>query len=67
MNVYIRTFKFYDVLEVMAAYILVKVWLRRKSKNPTIAGWVALESYLQDGNGPRETIPKDLAALKSMF
>jgi len=30
-------------------------------------GWVALESYLQDDNGPHETIPKELSVLKSMF
>ncbi len=31
------------------------------------SGWVALESYLQDGNGPRETIATELSVLKSMF
>jgi len=31
------------------------------------SGWVALESYLQDDNGPRETIAKELSTLKSMF
>jgi sugar phosphate isomerase/epimerase len=36
-------------------------------KKSNYSGWVALESYLQDGNGPRETIPKELAVLKSMF
>ncbi|MHC4873130.1 MAG: sugar phosphate isomerase/epimerase family protein [Planctomycetota bacterium] len=30
-------------------------------------GWVALESYPQDGNGPEETVAKELATLKSMF
>jgi sugar phosphate isomerase/epimerase len=30
-------------------------------------GWIALESYPQSGNGPRETIPKEVAVLKSMF
>lgn len=30
-------------------------------------GWVALESYLQNGNGPAETIPEELTILKSMF
>ena len=30
-------------------------------------GWVALESYPQDGNGPRETVAKELAVLKAMF
>ena len=31
------------------------------------SGWVALESYLQGENGPRETIAQELAVLKSMF
>lgn len=31
------------------------------------SGWVALESYLQDGNGPQETVAKELGLLKSMF
>lgn len=31
------------------------------------SGWVALESYLQNDNGPRETIPNELLTLKSMF
>lgn len=31
------------------------------------SGWVALESYLQNDNGPRETIPEELSTLKSMF
>lgn len=31
------------------------------------SGWVALESYLQGDNGPRETIAKELSVLKSMF
>lgn len=35
--------------------------------NSNYDGWVALESYLQDGNGPRETIQKELPILKSMF
>ncbi len=30
-------------------------------------GWVALESYLQPGCGPRETIPGELATLRAMF
>ena len=30
-------------------------------------GWVALESYLQGGAGPRETIPGELITLKAMF
>ena len=30
-------------------------------------GWVALESYLQDTNGPRETIAPELDTLKSYF
>lgn len=30
-------------------------------------GWVALESYLQGDNGPRETVAAELAVLKSMF
>jgi sugar phosphate isomerase/epimerase len=36
-------------------------------KNSTYSGWVALESYLQDGNGPLETIPKEVKLMKSMF
>lgn len=35
--------------------------------NADYSGWVALESYLQNGNGPRETISKELTVLKSMF
>jgi sugar phosphate isomerase/epimerase len=31
------------------------------------SGWVALESYRQDGNGPRETIAEEVKVLKSMF
>lgn len=30
-------------------------------------GWVALESYLQGDNGPRETVAKELAVLKGML
>ena len=30
-------------------------------------GWVSLESYLQNGNGPIETIPKEMKIMKSMF
>jgi len=30
-------------------------------------GWVALESYPQNGAGPRETVPAELATLKAMF
>jgi L-ribulose-5-phosphate 3-epimerase UlaE len=30
-------------------------------------GWVALESYPQAGNGPRETVAKELAVLKAML
>lgn len=29
--------------------------------------WIALESYPQSGNGPRETVPQELTFLKSMF
>ncbi len=45
-------------------------------KNQTVAdlikecgysGWVALESYPQVGNGPRETVPKELEVLKAML
>jgi sugar phosphate isomerase/epimerase len=35
--------------------------------NANYSGWVALESFSQDGDGPRETIPKDIVTLKSMF
>ncbi len=31
------------------------------------SGWVALESYLQGDNGPRETIAPELSVLKSYF
>lgn len=31
------------------------------------SGWVALESYPQKGNGPRETVAKELRTLKGMF
>ena len=37
--------------------------IRRSGYN----GWVALESYLQGDNGPRETVAKELAVLKAMF
>ena len=30
-------------------------------------GWVALESYLQGGAGPRETIPGEMATLRALF
>lgn len=30
-------------------------------------GWVALESYLQPGAGPRETIPGEMTTLQGMF
>ena len=36
-------------------------------KESNYSGWVALESYLQDGNGPRETIAKEVLIMKSMF
>ena len=36
-------------------------------KKSNYSGWVALESYLQDDNGPRETIQKELSALESLF
>ena len=41
--------------------------IARAIANSNYNGWVALESYLQDGNGPRETIAKEVAAMKSMF
>lgn len=36
-------------------------------KKSNYSGWVALESYPQDGNGPRETIAKEVEIMKSMF
>jgi len=36
-------------------------------KESGYSGWVALESYLQDDNGPRETVAKELGILKSML
>jgi len=36
-------------------------------KKSNYSGWVALESYLQDGNGPCETISKEVKIMKSMF
>jgi len=36
-------------------------------KKSNYSGWVALESYLQDGKGPLETIPKEVKIMKSMF
>jgi sugar phosphate isomerase/epimerase len=36
-------------------------------KESDYSGWVALESCPQDGNGPRETIPKEVLIMKSMF
>ena len=36
-------------------------------KKSDYTGWVALESYPQDGNGPHETIAKEVETMKSMF
>ncbi len=36
-------------------------------KKSDYSGWVALESYLQNGNGPLETIPTEVRTMKSMF
>ena len=36
-------------------------------RNSNYNGWVALESYPQNGNGPSETILQELSILKSMF
>lgn len=36
-------------------------------KKNNYSGWVALESYLQNENGPRETILEEFKVLKSMF
>ncbi len=34
-------------------------------RNSEYHGWIALESYLQNGNGPKETITPELSLLKS--
>ena len=36
-------------------------------KKSNYSGWVALESYLQNENGPCETIPKEMEVIKSLF
>ncbi len=41
--------------------------IARMIKESGYSGWVALESYLQGENGPRETVPAELNALKSLF
>ncbi len=41
--------------------------IARMIKQSGYSGWVALESYLQGENGPRETIPAELNVLKSLF
>jgi len=41
--------------------------IARKIKAAGYQGWVALESYPQDGNGPRETVAPELKTLKSYF
>lgn len=39
----------------------------RMAQDAGHSGWVALESYPQDGNGPRETVAPELKVLKSYF
>ena len=39
----------------------------KKAKKSGYSGWVALESYPQQGNGPEKVIPEELAVLKKMF
>lgn len=39
----------------------------RKLKGKGYSGWVALESYPQNGQGPETVIPAELAALKKLF
>jgi sugar phosphate isomerase/epimerase len=41
--------------------------IAQKIKAAGYQGWVALESYPQDGNDPRKTVPKELKTLKSYF
>lgn len=41
--------------------------IARRIMQADYRGWVALESYPQDENGPRETIPAELNVLKSLF
>ncbi len=41
--------------------------IAQKIKAAGYQGWVALESYPQNGNGPRETVPVEMKTLKSYF
>ena len=41
--------------------------IARKIKAAGYQGWVALESYLQGSNGPRETVAPELKTLKTYF
>lgn len=41
--------------------------IAKMAKDCGYSGWVALESYLQGDNGPRETVPVELTLLKSWF
>lgn len=41
--------------------------IARMAKKANYSGWVALESYPQNGNGPWQTVKPELATLKSFF